>query len=362
MKATTWIGLGLLGFSVSCRFVRSVADFYAERLYPAISAGLSWIGSAVPFSLEEITALVFFLAYIVILVRAIRRKKGFFHWLRNTAVLTLWLLVWINLGWIDNYYRTPLLERCGIERVHYDEETFREFLTDFTQQLNDNAATAAPLPEKAVLEQDVKAFLNTQATRFGYAPLHSWQHPKRPLLRRFWSAVSILGYLGPFFCETQLNPDLTEHEYPFTLSHETAHLTGVTSEAEANYWGYAFCRQSADPAVRYCGYLSLLPHVMSNARSLLPEEDYREWLGTVCEQARADTRATQEHWKSLRIKPIEDAQRWVMDLFLKSHGVSAGRQDYTGVVSLVLTTDAAYGTVFSSYQLEPIQTHNTIFN
>lgn len=340
MKATSWIGLGLLGFSIACRYVRSVADFYAERLYPAVSAGLSWIGSIVPFSLEEIAALAFVAAFIFILVRAVRRKKGFVWWLRKTALVLLWLLVWISLGWVNNYYRTPLLARSGIERIRYDEAEFRVFLEDYTQQLN-AAATDAPLPDKSTLEDGVKAFLNAQATRRGYAPLRAWQHPKRPVLGRFWSAVTILGFVGPFFCESQLNPSLTDREYPFTLAHESAHLTGVTSEAEANYWAYAFCRQSADPAVRYCGHLSLLPHVANNARALLQEEDYRAWLAGVSPQARADANATQEHWNALRVKPIETVQRWVMDRFLKGHGVSAGRQDYTGVVSLLITMDAA---------------------
>ena len=73
----------------------------------------------------------------------------------------------------------------------------------------------------------------------------------------------------------------------------------------------------------------------------MPEEDYRSWLAGVNPQARADANATQEHWNTLRVKPIENTQRWIMDRFLKGHGVSAGRQDYTGVVSLLITMDAA---------------------
>ena len=93
-------------------------------------------------------------------------------------------------------------------------------------------------------------------------------------------------------------------------------------------------------AVRYDGYLSLLPHVANNARSLLSEEDYRAWLGTVSAQAQADARATQEHWNSRRVKWVEDIQRWIMDRFLKHHGISAGARDYTGVVGIVITMDA----------------------
>ena len=93
MKASTFIGLGLLGFSLACRFGPGVADFYAQECYPLLSAGLSWCASPFPFSLEEITAGAFVLAFIVILVRAIRKKRGFWRWLGRTAALLMWLLV-----------------------------------------------------------------------------------------------------------------------------------------------------------------------------------------------------------------------------------------------------------------------------
>ena len=80
MRKRTIIGLCLLAFCIACRYLRPVADFYAEKLYPAISGGLSAIASTVPFSLEEIVVLSFTVAVITIIVRAVRRREKFTRW------------------------------------------------------------------------------------------------------------------------------------------------------------------------------------------------------------------------------------------------------------------------------------------
>ena len=145
--------------------------------------------------------------------------------------------------------------------------------------------------------------------------------------------------MGPFFCESQLNLDLLENEYPFTLAHELAHLAGVTSEAEANYWAYTYCRQASSPFVRYSGYLGLLPYVAFNAAALLPEEDYAAWAGRLEPVVKADYAASRDYWDGKKVKVVDDIQRWLMDAFLKSNRVSEGAQDYAGVVGMIMTMD-----------------------
>lgn len=339
MRKTTLAGLLLLAFCLACRFVTPVADFYAVHLYPSISAGLSLVSSIFPFSLEELTVLGFVAALIATIVKAVKRKEGFLKWLGKAAVLVLWLYVWFYMGWGSNYYRTGLYQRNGIQRVSYEQETFQRFLGDFTRELN-QAAEAAGECDRAAFEDEVKAFYSEKVTDYGYTPLRRWQHVKTPLLNRLFSAVVVQGYMGPFFCESQVNRALLPYEYPFTVAHELGHLAGVTSEAEANYWGFACCRASADAAVRYSGYLSVLPYVLSNAYSLLPEEEYDAWTATLCEKARADYVHSREYWRDQKVDWIEKAQNGFYNLYLKSNGVSAGVKDYYGVVGMIMTMDA----------------------
>ena len=340
MKKTTWIGLILLLFVAVCRMFTPVAEFYAEYCYPVISVCLSWPTSILPFSLEEITVLVFVFLFIGIIIVSVKRRLGFVNWLKRTARLIMWLVVWFYMGWGNNYFRRPLYDRAGVERRPFEKEEFNRFIAVYTEELN-RTAGAKVLMEQAVLEQDINEFYRHRPAELGYTKLHRWQRTKRPLLNRLYSSVSVLGYMGPFFCESQLNLDLLENEYTSTLAHEKAHLAGVTSEAEANYWSYVYCCQSADDGVRYSGYLHLLPYVIINAGALYTEDEYREWLAQVSLVAIQDFKDSREYWQQKRVRILNEIQSWMMDSYLKSNNVSEGADDYIGVVGMIITMESA---------------------
>ena len=338
MKKSTLTGLLLLVFVMACRFFTPVAEFYAGYCYPVISACLSLAAGIFPFSLEEITVLVFVFLFIRIIRVAIKRKQGFLFWLKRTLVVILWLVVWFYMGWGNNYFRIPLYERAGVERRPFDREEFNRFIADYTEELN-RTSGATVKTERDELEKEINAFYCQEPNMLGYTKLRKWQRTKRPLMNWLYSGVSVLGYMGPFFCESQLNLELLETEYPSTLAHEKAHLAGVTSEAEANFWSFVFCSQSGDDGVRYSGYLHLLPYVMINAKSLMTEQEYSEWLAQVSPTAIKDYRDSREYWRTKRIKVIDDIQYRLMDTMLKSNNVSQGADDYIGVVGMIITMD-----------------------
>ena len=340
MRKRTLIGLILLAFCLACRLVPAVAEFYAVHVYPPLSAGLSLFGSAFRFSLEKITVLAFAVTFVDILVKAIHRREGLWRWLGQTTVVAVWLYVWFSMGWGNNYYRPGLYARNGIARVSFEPETFRRFLDDYTAQLN-SVAQGEETVDREALEAEIKDFYTDKVTAFGYTRLRSWQHLKRPLLNPLYSAVRVTGFIGPFFCEPQVNLDLLEFEFPYTAAHEMGHLAGVSSEAEASYWGFVFCRQSSNPAVRYSGYVSILPYVASNAAYLLTQDEYQAWLDTLDPKALEDHRRAGEYWDGKQVRWIERLQDWTYNLFLKSHGLSEGVKDYFGVVAMIMTMDAA---------------------
>lgn len=339
MKKGTAIGLLLLVFCISCRLWTGVADFYAVHLYPTISSVLSWLGARLPFSLEEIVVLAFIVTFVDILVKAIRHKEGFFRWLGKTATVAMWLYVWCYMGWGNNYCRTELYARNGIERIHYDKEAFTDFLEHFSDELNLAAQEAVGYDDKA-LQEEVREYYSSKVTTYGYAPLHRWQSIKKPLFNPLFSAVAVQGYMGPFFCESHVNRELLPHEYPYVVAHEMGHLAGVTSEAEASFWGYACCRDSGNAAVRYSGYLAVLPYVLSNAAELLPEDEFKAWTETICGRAKKDYTESRTFWKGKKVLWIEKMQNGLYNLYLKSNGVSEGVNDYFGVVSMIMTMDA----------------------
>lgn len=339
MRKSTVIGLMLLAFCAACRFFTPVADFYARTLYPAISVGLSAVSSLIPFSLEEIVVFAFAAILVAITAKAIVRKEKFVRWLGKTLVTLMWLLVWFYMGWGNNYHRTGLYERNNIKRIEYDEGAFRQFLANYADSLNKAAGEAGDY-DAGTLSSEIKAFYTNVVSDYGYARLHSWQKVKAPLINPLFTAVGIQGYMGPFLAESQVNRDVSEAEYPYVAAHELSHLAGVTSEAEASYWGFVCCRQSDNAAVRYSGYLSLLPYVSQQVRALLPAEDHAAWMATVSDKPKSDLAASHQIWQAKRIVWISNIQRWLQNLLLKSNGVSEGTKDYFGVVSMVMTMDA----------------------
>lgn len=339
MRKSDIIGLVLLAFAVGCRLWTPLADFYAAHCYPAISTVLSLAAAAVPFSLEEIVVLGFVAAFISILVRSIRRKAGFLSWLGRTARAAMWLVVWLNLGWACNYFRTPLYDRLGIEKASYDEQAFEGFLADYTEALNE-AAVSTAAPDRKSLEADIKDYYTNEVSASGYTKFRKWQHVKAPLINRLYSAVGVLGFMGPFFCESQLNKELLEEQYPFTMAHELAHLAGVTSEAEANYWAYVYCRQSGSAEIRYSGHLALLPYISASAKANLSPDRYDEWKAGIDSKVIEDSARSSRYWNERRVGIIDKVQQWMMDRFLKSNGVAQGAGDYYGVVEMLMTMDS----------------------
>ena len=338
MRKSDITGLILLAFIVGCRVSPALADFYAVKCYPAISAGLSRMASVIMVSLEEIVVLTFAIAFVIILAVSIKNREGFLRWLGKTARAAMWLLIWFYIGWGNNYFRTPLYPRMGIEKVSYEEDTFSRFLSEYTEALN-SSSNAPKTWEQESLEADVKEFYSTVVSGYGYTELREWQHIKDPVLNPLYSAVGVLGFMGPFFCESQLNLDLSDLQYPFTLAHELAHLAGVTSEAEANYWAYAYCLRSEDPSVRYSGCFGLLPYVADSARRLLTEERYAEWSALLAPKVKEDYSAIRLFWDGKRIEPFKRIQLRMMDRLLKTNGVSEGAKDYAGVIGIIITMD-----------------------
>jgi len=341
MKKVHCIGLFLLLFCFCCRWFTPVADFYATRLYPGIMTALSFAASIVPFSLEEMVVLGFAGAFLLVLAGTLLKKKSFFRWLGKSALVVMWLAVWFYLGWGCNYFRTPLLPRLGIQKQLFLEDTFNQFLYSYTDSLNKVYAPQREPFDRDSLEADIRSFYQKTLPESGYAKLRAWQHPKRPLLNRLYSAVGVTGFMGPFFCEVHVNRDVLETDWPFTLAHEMAHLSGVTSEAEANYWAYVYCTRSQDDRLRYSGYYSILPHVITSVRSYMTEEYFRYWIRTINLDIREEYAAEGKYWEEKRIGWIDRIQSWLMDTNLKQNGVSSGAREYNEVVGLIITMEAS---------------------
>ena len=313
-----------------------LGDFYATRIYPGLSAVLSWIASPFPFSLTEIVIVALIAAAVLLIVRTVRRHRPWWRCVLGELGLVLLTIVWLYGAWGLNYFRSSLYERMETVPMPYEQGEFHAFLDLFAEELNENWCDVEVL-DKERIEQEVKAWYATRPEECGLCKPRAWQHPKRMIFNRLHSAVGVLGFIGPAFDEIHINHDVSTLEYPFIFAHEYAHVLGVSNEAEANFWAFEACRASQDQAVRYSAWYMLLNYTAGNIRSLLSEEEYRAWADKLIPEVFDDLEFTRQHWQSLRWTWLANLQHRFYNFFLKTNRIADGTKNYSQVLRLVLT-------------------------
>ena len=325
-----------IAFTILCRYMPDMAEWYARTVYPPLSAALSAFSSLFPFPLEEI--LVIGLVFWLILYPIWKRSKGILcrKILIRIAEVLAGVYVWFYLGWGLNYFRYNIYTRLQTPPVAYEEQRFKDFLKEYTEQLN---ATYQPHTEidSDTLKKHISGFYAHLPAMYGLTKPKAWQEPKEFIFTPLYSKVGVLGSMGPFLAEAQLNADLPAVQYPFTYSHEFYHLLGVSNEAEANYWAYRACTESDITALQYCGHFGLLPYVIANASHLLSKEDYQVWLQTIRPEVKEQFNAKNRYWKERYSPLVGQAQDFVYNLFLKGNQIPSGKKNYAEVIGLLLS-------------------------
>ena len=329
--------LVLLAFILVCRYSPQTGEFYARQIYPAVSASFSAFSSLFPFPLMEFVVIAMVMALVAVPVIVFRRnlKSPWKNLMVREAELIVWIYVWFYIGWGNNYFRQSIYERMDKEPAGFDEVKFRDFLCRYSDSLNFYyTAQDVVLPE--VLKEAVHKFYESVPVEAGLAQPRKWQEPKSFVFTSLYSGVGVSGSMAPFTGESLLNSDLCDVERPFTYAHEFSHLMGVSSEAEANYWAYYFCIGADIPALKYSGYYSLLPYVMSNA-SVLGEKEYNTWVSGIRPEVLAQFRQRSVFWKSRELPAVNAVQTVLYDAFLKGNRISDGTRNYSQVISLILS-------------------------
>lgn len=336
----------LVVFVLAARFSVSIGEWYSTTVYPLISTALSWLVSWISFSLEEIAVIGSCGFIVCLIVYSIRQRVGLWKTLLRITELLLWIYVWIYIAWGCNYFRADLYTRTGSERQGYDELVFMDFVHAYTDSLNAAYASFKEEEEGVGLEQsDLEAYVKQAYSEvpdiYGLSVPRPWQRPKDVLLCNLYSYVGVLGYIGPFFCETQLNPDLLPDQYPFIYAHEYSHLMGVSNEAEANYWAYQICIASDYPSVKYSGYYSLLPYVLSNASRTLTADEYRKLLSDIHPDILSQYSLERNYWNSLYSPLLGKIQSAIYNAFLKGNKIPSGTANYLEVIDMIISIPSA---------------------
>ncbi len=326
----------LLLLVIAIRYIPNAGEWYATTLYPTISYVLSLVASVVPFSLEEIIVVggVLFLA-----IFPFWKSKGFKTRLVRFAESAAWIYVWFYLGWACNYYRADFYTRMDITPSKFEKAAFVAFLNNYTDSLNYYSSLVTNTDSLPDYEEEIKSIYRTLPSSAGLCTPRSFQHPKTVLINRLYSSVGVLGYMGPFMAESQLNHQLLPLQHPFVYAHELSHLLGISNEAEANYWAYRTCRLSSSPFLRYTAYYNLLPNINRNAYSLLSQDEYNHWHSTINPLTISQLTTQRHHWLSLRSPLLDQLQSRLYNWFLKSNRISSGTKNYDQVVNMIMSVE-----------------------
>lgn len=322
---------------LSVRFCPRLGEAYALRLYPVISRVLSWMAAAVPFSLDEVLVLAAVSAALIGIPWARRRGVCWKRIGGTVGEAALWMYVWFYWGWGLNYFRDGLCRRMQVEPAPFEEARFRSFLSGYTSRLNASVTACGGTDRFPEYRDSIRSAFLQVPSRYGLSRPAAWQCPKRSCCNALYSSVGVLGYMGPFFAESHLNHDLLPEQYPFIYAHELSHLLGVSSEAEANYWAYRVCTTSSDARIRYSGYFGLFGYVASNARSVLSESDYREWLRTVRPEVVEQYVSQRDYWHAKYSPLLGAVQERLYHFYLKGNNIPSGQKNYAEVIGLLLS-------------------------
>ena len=320
------------------QIVPGLGNAYAQYVYPAIARVLSSFSRLVPFAIGDLFIALSIAGLLLYPVYARHiRKQRWKSVLLADAKYLLWVYVWFYLAWGLNYSQKNFYERTRIPYTAYTPDNFRSFTDSYIENLNSSYTDITSVEKELVCRESVRVYNQIGDSLGVHRPFHQTPRAKTMLFTPLISMVGVTGSMGPFFCEFTLNGDLLPVNYPATYAHELAHLLGITSEAEANFYAYQVCTRSQAMGIRFSGYFSVLNHVLGNAQRLLPKEEYAKLLKRIRPEIIELAKANQTYWAAKYSPVVGAVQDWIYDLYLKGNKIESGRRNYSEVIGLLIS-------------------------
>ncbi|MCD8030531.1 MAG: DUF3810 domain-containing protein [Bacteroides sp.] len=330
----------LLAVVWAVQLIPGWGEGYARYIYPPVCRFLSFFSSWFPFPVGDLFIFLSILFVCLYPCYGAWKKHGWKKILRREAEYLVGVYVWFYLAWGLNYSQDSFYKRTGITYIPYSEEQFLAFCHHYIETLNSHWMVIGH-PDKEGIRREIKKQYGLHGKELGIrVSAHSLPSNKEMLFSSFISKVGVLGYMGPFFCEYNLNKELLPVQFPATYAHELAHFLGISGEAEANFYAYQVCTRSQDQGIRFCGYFSILNYLLGNAYRLLDEESYKELFEAIRPEIIELARYKQAYWEQRYSPVIGSIQKWIYDLYLRGNKIESGRKNYSEVIGLLLSYEA----------------------
>lgn len=309
-----------------------VESVYSQRLYPYIAIPLSWLSSLFSFSLWDTFWTIIILVILTGLGAVIIKRLKLKIWLLRIMQLVAILYSALYILWGFNYFRPDIRTRLGWQKYKPDEVFFRQILDSVTVSANSDYVILKE-SDYASINDSVDESYRRNSSYLGIRYNGGAKKPKKMIFSSLVAKFGLSGYFGPYFNEVNLNAKLLPMDYPFSLAHEVAHKTGITSEAEANFVAWVICSESKEKQLRYSADLLLLIYLLNDARQL---KDYDLLLKKVDKRVLEDLYFRKSYYYKLQNRTLENVASAANDVYLKANHIKSGIKNYNQVVTLAL--------------------------
>lgn len=312
---------------------------YSLRAFPSIQSTVTPVSNLTRIALFDLFLIV---ATAAIVVRCGRDLVARGWWkalpriaVRLVVVASVVYVVFLAM-WGMNYRRVSMKARVPFDASRITPDAVASLARNTVDRVNADyaAAHAEGWPAGDAIDQSLVESFSRASGALGLPPGVVPGRPKRTLLDLYFRRAGVAGMTDPFFLETLVASDVLPFERPMVVTHEWAHLAGITDEGEANFVGWLACVRGTT-AARYSGWLSLYSDVMD----ALPRDAAREVSAALAGGPRADLAAIRERYQREVSPRISGAGWQVYDQYLKANRVEAGTRSYGEVIQLVIGTD-----------------------
>lgn len=272
--------------NVIARLCRPFADFYTEKIFPYISAAVSFISGIFPFSLGEMLTAAGILLVIIglplLLILLIFRRKARRRTAAFAGTMVLWILCYIvtteTMNCFIMYQCTPLAQKYFPDAREHTAEELTELYSTLIDEAN-SLAWQVPRDSEGRFEltcdfkSEAKLAMKRASEKYpqlsGYYP-----DPKPIMFSYFMSQSHLTGIYLPYTIEANYNDDMVRTNLPATVCHELAHLKGFIQEDEANFLAFIAASGSDNAEFRYAAYIDALEYVHNAVYENKIEEAY----------------------------------------------------------------------------------------
>jgi hypothetical protein len=350
--------LAAWGVGQSRDFVENV---YANGMGQGVGRALAAVTGILPTSVAELLLFLGAAWFLTIAARAAWHVA----WRKRRAVnaiacggLHFGAFAAIALGlfyavWGLNYFRAPMIERQGwaehVSAKGEEDELYNRCveLVDVTnaaylasQGSEDYGEPSAPMNEWSAVDAAIDVGYERVQAELGLDESFAISRGKaKPVAAgALMDYLQISGFYFPWTGEANYNRGQPACNVPHVVAHEKAHQRCITSEDEANFFGFLACVRSDDSYARYSGWLFAQRQLLGELMRVDPERG-QELLKRRHPGVQRDVNAVRQYWERFETGvagEVGKASHAVNDAYLKANQVEGGIESYRMSAKLLI--------------------------